>query len=226
MAENNNSAMAPQQGAIAPQEGGNAPRNPFQDLIGLPGIDSIEDIFDDADEGLAEGNPFAGNGAGGNPFGGGAGGGNPFAGGGDVLIGDGSTTLVSDESAQDPNMTFDFDGITGQSENTSTSFSADGLISPSGDVTMFAQGGSSVGSNPFGVLLDLPTIHGAEDIFGNVGGMGGENPFSGGMSDGGASGGNPFGGSGGSMSNPWEGWDPLTEGNPFITGDEPTVAAM
>ncbi len=70
-------------------------RTPFDGLIGLPGIDSIEDVFANVDMGdnpfagggEGSGNPFAGGGAGGsagdgNPFaGGGAGDGNPFTGG-------------------------------------------------------------------------------------------------------------------------------------------------
>ncbi len=168
---------------------------------------------------------------------------------------DGNTTLVSDESAGDPNMTFDFDAIIGQSANTAASFDADSLTDPNG-MMMSAQGdGDSSDSDtdltelirqsPFGVLLDLPTIESAEDIFGNVGGMGGENPFGGAVGGGNpfrgfggnqrgyageeqAGGGNPFSGGmsdgGASGSNPWEGWDPLTDGNPFIVGDEPTVA--
>ena len=38
-------------------------RNPFSKLIGLPGIDSMQDIFEDADMGGGD-NPFAGSGGG------------------------------------------------------------------------------------------------------------------------------------------------------------------
>ncbi|MGB3295969.1 MAG: hypothetical protein WBB01_23550 [Phormidesmis sp.] len=146
---------------------------------------------------------------------------------------DGNTTLVNDESAGDPNMTFDFDSIVGQFPNSAPSFDIDSLTSPNG-MAMPAEGGDNsaggdadlnelIRQSPFGVLLDLPTINGAEDIFGNLGDMGGENPFGGG--EGGSnpfSGGMSDGGAGG--SNPWEGWDPLPDGKPFIVGDEPTVA--
>ena len=97
--------------------------------------------------------------------------------------------------------------------------------------------------SPFGVLLDIPGIDGAEDIFGNVGGAGGENPFGGGSDAGGespmiggssmmggdsAGGGNPLGdgsGAGGAgSSNPFANFNPLEEGNPFVEGDEPNVS--
>ena len=51
--------------------------------------------------------------------------------------------------------------------------------------------------SPFGVLLDIPGVDGAEDIFGNVNFSGGSNPFGGGSGGFGADspyGGNPFAG--------------------------------
>ena len=81
--------------------------------------------------------------------------------------------------------------------------------------------------SPFGVLLDIPGIESAEDIFGNVGG---ENPFGGGAGGAsGAGGGNPFGGGAGGASgagggNPFANFNPLEEGNPFVEGDEPDIS--
>jgi hypothetical protein len=66
-------------------------------------------------------------------------------------------------------------------------------------------------NSPFGRLLDIEGVDGAEDIFGNVGG--------------GAGGGNSFGGGGVGNGNPFANWDPLTDGNPFIEGDEPSTGS-
>jgi hypothetical protein len=57
--------------------------------------------------------------------------------------------------------------------------------------------------SPFGRLLDLPGVDGAEDIFGNLGAP------SGGDSEGGIG-----------TSNPFANWDPVTEGNPFTPDDD------
>ncbi|MCU0534292.1 MAG: hypothetical protein MUD14_10410 [Hydrococcus sp. Prado102] len=78
--------------------------------------------------------------------------------------------------------------------------------------------------SPFGRLLDIPGVEGAEDIFGN---LGGGNPFGGGGEGGGNpfEGGNPFGGGeGGGMpgDNPWAGWNPTEDGNPFDPDDDIT----
>ena len=89
--------------------------------------------------------------------------------------------------------------------------------------------------SPFGTLLDLPGIDGAEDIFGNVGGggfgssdsAGGGNPFSGFGGSDSAGGGNPFSGGFGSSDsagggNPFSGGfgssDSAGGGNPFSGG--------
>jgi hypothetical protein len=58
--------------------------------------------------------------------------------------------------------------------------------------------------SPFGRLLDLPGVDGAEDIFGNLGAPSGESSEGGGIGEG----------------NPFAFWDPVTEGNPFTPDDD------
>ncbi len=74
--------------------------------------------------------------------------------------------------------------------------------------------------SPFGVLLDIPEVDGAEDIFGNVNLSGGSNPFGGGS--GGFSADSPYGG------NPFAGdnfWNLFAGGvNPAnTTGNNPSA---
>lgn len=150
---------------------------------------------------------------------------------------DGNIELVEDESSGDPNMTFEFDSITGQPNNPSAPMTMDPLTAPGGEVAMPVDGGDGTGAgaeslddllrqSPFGRLLDIEGVDGPADIFGNLGGgEGGGNPIGGGMGDG-STGGNPFGGGdafGGGMSNPFAGWNPLTDGNPFAVSDESSM---
>ena len=211
--------------------------SPFAPLLDIPGIDGVEDIFGNIGGGAggfgggdapsendsasvmggfgggtlsgdsAGGNAFAdgaggfGGGAdagGGNPFGGGAGGfggGNPFGGnpfGGDADAGGGNPF---GGGAPDSNTNADYDFSTFEQ-------------SGEGDLN------DLIGQSPFGVLLDLPGIEGAEDIFGNVGdggGFGGSSPFGGGAD---AGDGNPFGGGAGGFG----GGADAGGGNPFGGG--------
>lgn len=80
------------------------------------------------------------------------------------------------------------------------------FLAPSGAST----NGSAPMGTPFDRLIGLPGIDDLSDVFAGVGG-----------SSGGSSGDPPMGEGGG--SNPFERWDPLTEGNPFIVGDEPNL---
>jgi hypothetical protein len=137
------------------------------------------------------GNPAGGRGgAGGNPFGGGQSGGESTGGGGfgNMAGGAGGNPFGGGESG-------------GQSAGGS-----------SGNMAGGADLDSLIAQSPFGRLLDLPGIDGAEDIFGNVqGNFGGGNPFAG---LGSTPGSNPFAGLGGRQ----DGSDPRAGGdgsNPF-----------
>lgn len=77
------------------------------------------------------------------------------------------------------------------------------FLAPSGAST---NGGAPMGT-PFDRLIGLPGIDDLSDVFAGVGN---------------GSGGGPPMGEGG-FSNPFERWDPLTDGNPFIVGDEPNL---
>ncbi|MBW4533999.1 MAG: hypothetical protein KME09_08665 [Pleurocapsa minor HA4230-MV1] len=71
-------------------------------------------------------------------------------------------------------------------------------------------------ASPFGPLLDIPGVDGAEDIFGNVGGdAGGLGGDASTMGD---------SGSGVPSGNPFANFNPLEDGNPLIEGDEPDVS--
>ena len=144
---------------------------------------------------FADGNTMTG----GSPFGGGesSGGGNPFAGSG-APSGGGSP----------------FGG--GESSGGGNPFVGSGA--PSGGGNPFGGGESSGGEtgegsdleeqlrqSPFGRLLDLEGVDGAEDIFGGL-----QPPSGEGDSEGGGPGG----------SNPFAFWDPVTEGNPFTPEDD------
>ncbi|MGF1479813.1 MAG: hypothetical protein ACFB4I_10010 [Cyanophyceae cyanobacterium] len=90
-----------------------------------------------------------------------------------------------------------------------------GTDSSTGGETPNNNGSPSMdGGNPFGG--------------GGAGGFGGGgSPFgggAGGFGGGNSGGGSPFGGGAGGGENPWAGWDPLTEGNPLVEGDEPNVS--
>jgi hypothetical protein len=71
-------------------------------------------------------------------------------------------------------------------------------------------------ASPFGSLLDIPGVDGAEDIFGNVGGDAGN--VGGDASTMGDS------GSGVPSGNPFANFNPLEDGNPLIEGDEPDIS--
>ncbi|MCG5058023.1 MAG: hypothetical protein KA714_08495 [Limnoraphis sp. WC205] len=168
---------------------------------------------------------------------------------------DGNTTLVSDESASDPNYTYDFSGVVGSdsadnadvdfssvidqfpsdsdsdetaedisqisdapeedevddtdSEPSSTDSPTNEMLEESDeDDVMGEDDGSALleqlRMSPFGRLLDIEGVDGVEDIFGNLGG--GDNSF------GGVGNGNPF-----------ANWNPQTDGNPLIEGDQPNL---
>jgi len=76
------------------------------------------------------------------------------------------------------------------------------FLAPTGAST----NGSAPLGTPFDRLIGLPGIDDLSDVFAGVGN---------------GSGGAPMGEGG--FSNPFERWDPLTEGNPFIVGDEPNL---
>ena len=161
---------------------------------------------------------------------------------------EGNVTLVDDKSASNPNFDFSGvvdneakgDGmavsetpITGPASKIASAAMGGAALTASDaamtDDTVISEANSAMGESdtdmtellrqsPFGVLLDIPGVDGVEDIFGNLGGAGGESPFGGGAE----------GAEGGEMSipsgNPFAYWDPVRDGNPFIQGDEPDAS--
>jgi hypothetical protein len=129
----------------------------------------------------------------------------------------GNVTLINDATASDNDRTYELNFPDDSGVLNSNPFlTTMNTNSNSGDNT-----GSTDNSellellrqSPFGRLFDIPgfEIDSPEDIFGNIGGEGG-NPF-------------PDGGGGGIGGNPWRDWNPVTDGNPFINGDEPEISS-
>jgi hypothetical protein len=116
------------------------------------------------------------------------------------------------------NMTLVSDGTSnGDSSGDRTSLEASSTTTDSngGETMNEEELNDLLRDSPFGRLLDIPGVEGAEDIFGN---LGGGNPFGGGGSI-------PVGegeGGGAPGGNPWAGWDPTTDGNPFDPDDDVT----
>jgi hypothetical protein len=123
---------------------------------------------------------------------------------------DGDITLVSDGTS---NGSGDWSALETSSETTNSN---------GGGTVNEEELNDLLRDSPFGRLLDIPGIEGAEDIFGNLGGGG--NPFGGGESPIGGGGMPPSEGEGGGIpsGNPWAGWDPTTDGNPFDPSDDIT----
>ena len=204
----------------------------------LAGQDVIDQVYGSLNTASTGSLPSSGSGqqGGGSPFGGDAGGGqqsggNPFGGG---AGGFGGGAPSGDSAGGSP-----FGGGAGGFGGGGFGGGApDSNTNADYDFSTFEQSGEGdlnelIGQSPFGVLLDLPGIEGAEDIFGNVGDGGG---FGGGSTTGGGS---PFGGGaapsedgessmmdagGAGSSNPFANFNPLEEGNPFVEGDEPNVS--
>ena len=120
------------------------------------------------------------------------------------------------QSTTNANDSYDFSSFENDGPNGGNSFGGDNEnnADPANSAEESQQGGDDLnellGQSPFGPLLDIPGVDGAEDIFGNVGGGAGGQM---GGSQGGAGSGNPF-----------ANFNPLEDGNPFIEGDEPNVS--
>ena len=125
---------------------------------------------------------------------------------------DGNVSLVSDESASDPNLTFDFDEVVEASADGEVDELPNGSELPVDDDSA----GQDVIDRVYGSLTESGT--------GSLPDSGDGNSFGGG--DSGAGGGNPFGGgdSGAGGGNPFANFNPLEEGNPLVEGDEPNVS--
>jgi hypothetical protein len=135
---------------------------------------------------------------------------------------------TSSESSESPLM----GGATGTAPGEGSE-SPNSNTNPDYDFSAFEQSGEGdsnelIEQSPFGPLLDIPGIDGAEDIFGNVGGFGGgasTGDLTGGFSSvAGRGAGGGVGGSSGGASNPFANFNPLEEGNPLVEGDEPNVS--
>ena len=120
------------------------------------------------------------------------------------------------QSTTEANDSYDFGSFENDGQNGGNSFGGDdeSNANSTNSAEEGQQGGDDIdellGQSPFGRLLDIDGVDGAEDIFGNVGGGDGGQM---GSSQGGAGGGNPF-----------ANFNPLEDGNPFIEGDEPNVS--
>ena len=184
---------------------GEATESPWDELLQFEEFDSVEDILNDEGEVTSDsegGNPFAGGGEsseGGNPFAGGgesSEGGNPFAGGGNPFAGGGESSEGGNPFAGGGNP---FAGG-GESEGEVTSDS-DGEAIPEYDFSGFGDSDEesaapeSFAESPVGDLLNFPGVESEEDIFET-------------FND--------------DSENALANWNPFTDGNPFVEGDENT----